>query len=161
MQKNIIETLTGAVVLVVAGSFLAFAYNGSQVNVSGGYVVKANFTSAAGIALGSDVRVGGIKVGVVSDLGLDEKTYEAVVSMQLKNETKLPKDSSAAIVGNGLLGEKYVQLVPGNDDKMLSSGGKIQFTQSAVNLEEMIGKFMFSGGGVDKKDTKTAAAPAQ
>ena len=160
MQKNIIETLMGAVVLLVAGAFLVFAYNGSQMRVEEGYVIRGNFTNASGIALGSDVRIGGIKVGVVSDLGLDEKSYEAVISMQIKNGTKLPKDSSAAIVSNGLLGEKYVQLTPGNDDALLAAGGKVQFTQSAVNLEEMIGKFMFSGGGVDKnKDKSASTAP--
>jgi phospholipid/cholesterol/gamma-HCH transport system substrate-binding protein len=160
MQKNIIETLMGAVVLVVAAAFLAFAYKGSNLRVEDGYVIKANFSNASGIALGSDVRIGGIKVGVVSDLTLDSKTYEAIVSLQVSNATKLPKDSSAAIVGAGLLGEKYVQLTPGNDDRMISAGGKLQFTQSAVNLEELIGKFMFSGGGVDKKKDSQPVASA-
>jgi len=160
MQKNILETLMGAIVLVVAGAFLMFAYEGSQVRVEKGYIVSAKFGNASGISLGSDVRIGGIKVGVVSDLSLDANTYEAVISMQIRDNTKLPKDSSASIVGNGLLGEKYVQLMPGGDDKMLEAGGKIQFTQSSVNLEEMIGKFMFSGGGVDKKSDKPADAPA-
>jgi phospholipid/cholesterol/gamma-HCH transport system substrate-binding protein len=166
MQKNILETLMGAVVLLVAATFLVFAYNGSQVHVEKGYVVNGRFSNASGISLGSDVRIGGIKVGVVSDLSLDPASYEAVVSMNVRNDTKIPKDSSAAIVSSGLLGEKYIQITPGGDDKMLAAGDKIQFTQSAINLEEMIGKFMFSGGGVDKggkpqADNKTAApAPA-
>ncbi len=74
-------------------------------------------------------------------------------------DTKLPVDSSASIVSSGLLGEKYIQLVPGSEDKMFASGGKVQFTQSAVNLEEMIGKFMFSGGGVDKDKKPATATP--
>jgi len=156
MQKNIIETLMGGVVLVTAAAFLAFAYKGSDLQVEDGYIVRGNFSNASGISLGSDVRVGGIKVGVVSDLGLDPQTYEAVVSMQIGESTKLPKDSSAAITGSGLLGEKFIQLSPGNDDKMLADGGKVQFTQSSVNLEELIGKFMFSGGGVDKDKAATA-----
>ena len=127
MQKNILETLMGAIVLVVAGAFLMFAYKGSQVRVENGYVVSAKFGNASGISLGSDVRVGGIKVGVVSDLGLDNNSYEAIVSMQIRDNTKLPKDTSASIVGNGLLGEKYIQLQPGSDDQMLASGGKIEF----------------------------------
>ena len=150
MQKNIIETLMGAVVLVVAGAFLLFAYEGTSVDVEDGYTVTANFTNASGIALGTDVRVGGIKVGVVSDLALDPKTYEATVSMQVKGDTPLPSDSSASITSSGLLGEKYISLTPGNDDRMLAEGGRLMFTQSAVNIEELIGKFMFSGGGVDK-----------
>lgn len=156
MQKNILETLMGGVVVIVAVSFLVFAYNGSQLRVEDGYNVNARFANASGIALGSDVKVGGIKVGVVSDMKLDNKTYEALVTLQVRNDTKLPKDSSAAISSSGLLGEKYVQISPGNDDAMLEEGGRIMFTQSGVNLEEMIGKFMFSGGGVDaNKDKKT------
>jgi len=156
MQKNLLETIMGAVVLIVAGTFLFFAYEGSQMRVEEGYIINARFGNASGISLGSDVRIGGIKVGVVANLGLDPTSYEALVAMQIRKNTKIPKDSSAAIVSNGLLGEKYIQLTPGNDDKMIADGGKLQFTQSAVNLEELIGKFMFSGGGVDKK----TAAPA-
>ncbi len=156
MQKNIIETIMGAVVLLVAGAFLLFAYRSSDVRVEDGYRVSARFANASGVTLGSDVRIGGIKVGVISDLGLDTTTYEAVVTMQIRNQTKLPKDSSAAIVSSGLLGEKFIQLTPGGDEAMLADGGKIDFTQSAVNLEELIGKFVFSGGGVDKE--KPAAA---
>lgn len=162
MQKNIIETLMGAVVLVVAGVFLAFAYKGSGMRIEAGYLVKANFSNASGIALGSDVRIGGIKIGTVSDLFLDPDSYEAVVTMQVRSATKLPKDSSASVVSSGLLGEKYIQITPGADDKMLANGDKIDYTQSAVNLEEMIGKFMFSGGGVDKNkssNTSNSSSP--
>lgn len=160
MQKNIIETLMGAVVLLVAAVFMFFAYNGSGMRVEKGYVVIANFGNSSGISLGSDVRVGGIKVGTVANLSLDPESYEAVLSIQIRENTKLPKDSSASIVSSGLLGEKYIQLTPGGDEKMLAGGDKIKFTQSAVNLEELIGKFMFSGGGVDKKDAPNKPATA-
>ncbi len=160
MQKNIIETLMGAVVLVVAGVFFVFAYKGSGMQIENGYVLKANFANASGIALGSDVRIGGIKIGTVSDLTLDANSYEAVVFMQIRSATKLPKDSSASVVSSGLLGEKYIQITPGGDDKMLVGNDKIEFTQSAVNLEEMIGKFMFSGGGVDKNKNSAPATDA-
>src|SRR5271154_3695038 len=138
MEKNVLETLMGAVVLIVAATFLVFAYEGSQMHVEEGYKISGHFSDASGISLGSDVRIGGVKVGVVSDLGLDAKTYEAVVTMQVQRKTQLPKDSSAAIVSAGLLGDKFIALTPGSDDKMLSDGGKIQFTQSAVNIEELI-----------------------
>lgn len=159
MQKNILETLMGAVVLIVAGVFLVFAYQGSQVRIEGGYTVSGKFSDASGIALGSDVRIGGVKVGVVSGLKLDPQTYDAIVAMQIKNDIKLPDDSSAAIVSSGLLGDKFLQITPGSDNKMLKSGGRLQFTQSSVNLEQLIGKFMFSGGGVDNK-SKNAGGPA-
>lgn len=165
MQKNIIETLMGAVVLIVAVVFFVFAYQGSGMRIENGYKISAKFNNASGIALGSDIRIGGIKIGTVSDLSLDGESYEAIVSMQVRNATKLPKDSSAAVVSSGLLGEKFIQITPGGEEKMLKDGDKIEFTQSAVNLEEMIGKFMFSGGGVDKnkgddkKDTATTPTP--
>lgn len=152
MEKNVLETLMGAVVLVVAGAFMAIAYQGGQMRVSDGYTISANFSDASGIALGSDIRIGGIKVGVVSSLALDPESYDAVVRMQVYHGTSVPADSSASIVSSGLLGEKFIQIVPGGDDAMLKEGDRIEFTQSAVNLEEMIGKFMFSGGGVDSKE---------
>jgi len=159
MQKNILETLMGGVVLVVAAVFLAFAYSGSGMRVEDGYVVTAHFSNASGITLGSDIRIGGVKVGTVSNIALDPESYEAVLSLQIRSKTKLPKDSSASIVSSGLLGDKYIQLTPGGDDAMLAVGDKINFTQSAVNLEELIGKFMFSGGGVDKNKTSSPAKP--
>lgn len=153
MHKNVLETLMGAVVLIVAGFFLLTAYKSSEMRMgSDSYHVSGKFANISGIGLGSDVRVGGIKIGVVSNLSLDPKTYEAVATMQISNDTKLPKDSSAAIASSGLMGEKFIQITPGGEDAMLADGGKISFTQSSVNLEEMIGKFMFSGGGVDSGD---------
>ncbi|MBV8939625.1 MAG: outer membrane lipid asymmetry maintenance protein MlaD [Alphaproteobacteria bacterium] len=166
MQKNAIETIIGAAVLAVAAGFVAFAYKGSEMSIdrSSGYTVKAKFANATGINTGSDVRIGGIKVGTVSDMQLDSKTYDALVYLHINDKTKVPADSSAAIVGSGLLSDKFVQIVPGGDDAMLKEGGTITFTQSSVSLEELIGKLMFSGGGVDKGDKsapKAQASPPQ
>lgn len=159
MQKNIVETLMGAVVLLGAAAFFIFAYNKSDMSMEDGYSVTAKFDNASGVALGSDVRVGGVKVGVVSNLALDPKTFQAVVTLQIRNSTKLPQDSSAAITGDGLLGGKFLQIVPGGDDVVLADGGVIEYTQSSVNLEELIGKFVFSGGGAGKKSDDAAVAP--
>lgn len=161
MQKNILETIVGAVVLIVAVGFLVFAYRGSDMGMdaSGGYTVKARFANATGIGTGSDVRVGGIKVGVVSDMRLDPETYEALAFLHIADTVKIPADSSAAIVGTGLLGEKFVQLTPGAEEKMLTGGGAITYTQSSVSIEELIGKFVFSGGGIDKGGRSRPASP--
>ena len=164
MANNAIETIMGAVVLVVAGSFLYFAYSHSSVKPVEGYAVKASFTNISGIAPGSTVRVGGIKVGVVETLLLDPKSFKAIATMRIGRDMLLPKDSSAAVQSAGLLGDKFIAIEPGGDDKNLADNDTISFTQPAVSIEEMIGKFVFSGGGADKggkaADSKTASSTA-
>lgn len=157
MSNNAIETVMGAVVLAVAGGFLYFAYNNSNVKPISGYAVSAAFSNISGIAAGSDVRIGGIKVGVVESLTLDPKTYQAVAKLRVGNDVKLPVDSSAAVQSAGLLGEKFLAIEPGGDEQELADGGKITITQPSVSLEEMIGKFVFSGGGADKGGAADAA----
>lgn len=159
MANNAIETVMGAVVLAVAGGFLYFAYSTSSVKSVEGYQVKADFTNITGIGLGSDVRIGGIKVGVVEKLALDPQSYQAVASLRIDKNIGLPKDSSASVQSAGLLGDKFVAIEPGGDDASLKDGDAITFTQSSVSLEEMIGKFVFSGGGVGSDDAP--AAPAE
>lgn len=154
MGKNIVETIVGAVVLLVAAYFLYYAYGTTQVvsNGSSGYVVLAKFDRVDGLNLGGDVRVSGIKVGKVVKQELDPKTFQAVLEIKIQSDIKLPVDTSAEIVGNGLLGEKYLALVPGADEESIEPNGYIEFTQSSISLEGLIGKFMF---GVDKgKDDK-------
>ena len=166
MANNAIETVMGAVVLAVAGSFLYFAYSNSNVKPVDGYAVNAAFTSISGVAPGSTVRIGGIKVGVIEELTLDPQTYKAIAKLRISNDVKLPKDSSAAVQSTGLIGDKFIAIEPGGDEENLGDGDKIAFTQPSVSLEEMIGKFVFSGGGADKskgaeaiqKDDKTPGA---
>ena len=160
MQRNSVETILGAVVLVVAGGFLAFAYENSSIRPVEGYTVKAKFTSVAGLGTGSDVRVGGIKVGVVGSLELDPKTYQAVASLQLRDSVKLPTDSGASVSSDGLLGSKYISIEPGAEDAMLEPGGEIEFTQSSVSLESLIGKLMHSGSSGDDDKAKGAQTHA-
>ena len=156
MANNAIETVMGAVVLAVAGGFLYFAYDNSNVKPIDGYVLTAAFSNISGIAPGSSVRVGGIKIGVVESLMLDPKSFQAIASLRVGNDVKLPTDSSAAVQSTGLIGEKFLAIEPGGEETEMKDGDKIEFTQPSVSLEEMIGKFMFSGGGADKsKGAKT------
>lgn len=159
MANNAIETVMGAVVLAVAGGFLYFAYNNSNVKPIEGYSVLASFSNISGITPGSSVRVGGIKIGVVEALDLDPKSFQAVAKLRIGKDVPLPRDSSAAIQSTGLIGEKFLAIEPGGDEENLKNGDKIAFTQPSVSLEEMIGKFVFSGGGADK-GSSTASAPA-
>ena len=160
MANNAIETVMGAVVLAVAGGFLYFAYSNSNVKPIEGYAIQADFTNISGIEPGSSVRIGGIKIGVVEKLELNPKSYRAVATLRVGNTISLPTDSSAAVQSAGLLGEKFIAIEPGGEEETLTDGGKITFTQPSVSLEEMIGKFVFSGGGADKNGSNHEAAAA-
>jgi phospholipid/cholesterol/gamma-HCH transport system substrate-binding protein len=160
MSNNAIETVMGAVVLVVAGGFLYFAYSNSNVKHIDGYELSADFNNISGIAVGSDVRIGGVKIGVVEEVKLDPKSYQAQATLRVDESVKLPKDSSAAIQSTGLIGDKYIAIEPGGDEVALKNGDRIGLTQSSVSIEEMIGKFVFSGGGADSGGDAEEATPA-
>ncbi|MFN4090951.1 MAG: outer membrane lipid asymmetry maintenance protein MlaD [Alphaproteobacteria bacterium] len=147
MRRNVFETVIGALVLLVAAWFLYFSYTRSGVRDISGYEVLAKFDRIDGIESGSDVRMSGIKIGTVTRQELDPETYLAVVRMQIDPRIRLPTDSSAEIASAGLLGSRYLALVPGGSERMLEPGGEIRFTQSAVSLEHLIGRFMFSDSG--------------
>ena len=146
MHRSLIETLMGALVLGIAGLFLAFAYTTADLGRGGGYEVQADFTTVGSLRVGSDVRMAGIKIGTVVRQELDPQTYLARVTLSVDPSVKLPVDSSASISSEGLLGGNYVDLAPGGDDKMLDAGGRIQFTQDAVDMIQLLSKFIFSAG---------------
>jgi phospholipid/cholesterol/gamma-HCH transport system substrate-binding protein len=154
MGGNVVETLIGAVVLAVTVAFLTFAYGRADVGAVEGYEVVAKFERIDGLSAGSDVRMSGIKVGTITNQSLDKEDYLAVVRMSIDPEVKLPEDSSAEVVSDGLLGSKYMSLVPGGAEDMIEPGGEIMFTQSSVSLEALIGKFMFSNDEGDKAEKK-------
>lgn len=152
MSKNIVETLVGLLVLIVAGYFLYYAYFTTQVIASSSqsHTLFAKFDKADGINIGSDVKVSGIRVGKVTTQELDPATFQAVLALRISADIKLPSDTTAEILGNGLLGEKYIALSPGSESEYLEDNSYIEFTQSSISLESLIGKFMF---GVDKGQT--------
>jgi phospholipid/cholesterol/gamma-HCH transport system substrate-binding protein len=149
MTRNLLETLLGAIVLIVAIVFLAFAYNASQLGDDSGYELVARFDRVDGLQRGSDVRIGGIKVGTVIDQDLDPTTYRAQVRFTVRQGLEMPADSSVAVASDGLLGGKYLALVPGGDIEMLGDGEEVTLTQSAINLEDLIGHFIFSQSSGD------------
>ncbi len=142
MQKNLVETILGAVVLLVAGGFLTFFYKTTDINPTGGYVVSASFSQIDGLDAGTPVKVSGVKVGQVLDFKLNPQTYSAVVRLDIDDNVKLPDDTVANIVSSGLLGGRYVSLLPGGDSKMLKSGDEI-IGQYSPSLEEVIGKAIY------------------
>jgi len=144
MKKNIFETLVGGVVAVVAFFLLYFAYIRTQNDNASGYHISASFNRTDGLSVGSDIKMSGIKIGKVVQMTLDPKTYQAEVMMSIDPNVKLPHDSSAAIVSESLLGGKFLDIIPGGEDKMLQDQGVINYTQSSVNFESLIGKMIFS-----------------
>ena len=150
MKRNVIETIMGGLVLLVAGGFLFFAYQGGKVDAATGYDLLAKFDRVDGLVVGADVRVSGIKVGAVTAQDIDPTNYQAVVTLTIRDDVKIPRDSSAEIIGDGLLGGKYVAVVPGGDTEMLSKEEEIRYTQSSVSIEALIGKMIYSSGDKDK-----------
>ena len=144
MGKNLAETLIGIVVLAGAAIFLSFAYSKGGLKTVDGYKVVGKFDRVDGLAEGSDVRMSGIKIGTVVSQRLDAKTYLAVLTMNVKNDIKLPRDSSIKIVSDGLLGDKYLSITPGAEDEMISPGGELFHTQGSVDFLSLMGRMIFS-----------------
>ena len=153
MPRNIVETLLGAAVLAVALGFLAWAYGRSSAGDPGGYTLRAKFDRSTGWRSGGR-QVPGIKVGKVLDRSWTRRPIAPRSPSACAMGVELPADSSAAIVSSGLLGGKYLSLVPGGDDRLLKDGGEITLTQSSVNLEDLIGKYIFSGQSGQGKHTE-------
>ena len=143
-RHGVAETLAGAIVLIVAAVFLAYAVLHSGRSVTSGYTLQASFDHIDGLNVGGDVRIAGVKVGTVTDERIDPKTFQAVVSLTVRDGLQLPKDTAAEITSESLLGGKYISLSPGGDQTDLQPGQMITITQGSVSLEELLGKFIFS-----------------
>jgi phospholipid/cholesterol/gamma-HCH transport system substrate-binding protein len=161
MAKRGIETLVGLFVLLgMAGLvFLSLkAANLASFGSRDSYVVSARFDNIGGLKARSPVRSAGVTVGRVTSIALDSKSYQGLVTMELEKGVEFPKDSSAKILTSGLLGDQYIGIEPGYDEKKLAAGDVIKQTQSAVVLENLISQFLFSKAA--DGSTSSAAAPA-
>jgi phospholipid/cholesterol/gamma-HCH transport system substrate-binding protein len=143
MRDNWIEPLVGAVVLIVAGVFLTYLLvAGDARPAPDGYSLTARFGQVGGLREGDDVRVAGVKVGRVERIALQPDTYLAVTHLEIAPQTRLPRDSTARVTSDGLLGGTHVAIEPGADTAMLKAGGEIENTQGAVDLFGLIGQFI-------------------
>jgi phospholipid/cholesterol/gamma-HCH transport system substrate-binding protein len=160
MGKRSIETLVGLfVVLGIAGLVFLALKAANLASFSGGdtYAVLAKFDNIGGLKVRAPVRSAGVTVGRVASITLDSKTYQGLVRLEVDTKVQFPKDSSARILTAGLLGDQYVGLEPGADEKSLAAGDVITQTQSAVVLESLIGQFLFNKAA---DSGSAAAAPA-
>lgn len=146
MRRNMIETVMGAVVLLVAVAFVVFAFRSASLSNAGrdGYQVTVEFNDASGLAAGTDVRMAGVKIGSVVEQRLNPETYFAVVTLGISDTVRLPSDSSARIIPDGLLGGNYVALEPGGAEDYIAQGGKILYAQGSVNVVDLLCRFIFS-----------------
>ncbi len=142
MREQMVETLVGLMVLVAAGFFVVYAMQTvGEGEGRSDYTLTAKFGSVGGVNSGSDVRMAGVKVGVISDISLDTVTFDARVDMSIHQGIPVPEDSVARITTDGLLGSAYVSIDPGAEEDLLKGGQEFEFTQGAVDLLTLLGQF--------------------
>ena len=145
MRKFNVEILVG--LFVVAG-FLCFAWLSIRLGDVGifdppTYKVTAEFGSISGLKPGATVEIAGVQVGKVTQIELDAKSYEARVEMTIQKGVELQEDSIASIRTAGIIGDRYIDIAPGGADELIGPGGRIFETESAINLEELVSKYIF------------------
>jgi phospholipid/cholesterol/gamma-HCH transport system substrate-binding protein len=160
MKNNILETIIGTLVIIVAGYFLYFALHNQEHGKKGGYELIAKFSNVDGMAPGSAIRISGVKVGAVSKITLDPKTYQAIAHLEIEPEYHIPSDTMASINSPGLLGDKYMSLEPGSADDMLKPGDEVTNTQSSASLEKLLGQVIFNLQNLGKNNTSSATPAA-
>ena len=163
MSKKSIEVLVGLFVLMGMAALVFLALKAANLASFGehkGYTVSAKFDNIGGLKPRAPVRSAGVTVGRVKSISLDPKTYQGLVRLEIDNFVKFPKDTSAKILTAGLLGDQYIGLEPGADEKELVGGDVIKQTQSAVVLENLIGQLIFNRAADAGSGTPVAAEPA-
>ena len=144
MQRNMLETVMGAIVLLTAVAFVSLAYEAANIRGTDGYELEAEFGATGGLSVGDDVRISGIKIGRISRQELDPVTYAARIVISLDERIRIPVDSSARITAASLLGGNYLELIPGADEDMMQPGEVIYDTRDPVSLTDLLGKAVFS-----------------
>ncbi len=145
MQKTSVETAVGVFVLLglVCVAYLTVKLGKMEWFGDDYYTLNARFTSVAGLKNGAPVDMAGVEIGQVADISLDNKRQMAVVRMKIKKGVELADDVIASVKTAGLIGDKYIMLTPGGSDRMLKSGDTILDTESALDIEELVSKYVF------------------
>ena len=147
MQRKSLDVWVGLFVLLGAAAIMFLALkvgNLSAMNFGPGYTLVARFDNIGGLKPRAPIKSAGVVVGRVESITFDDKTFQATVTMRMQGDVKFPKDSSAKILTSGLLGEQYIGIEPGGDDKSFAEGDRVKDTQSAIVLENLISQFLFS-----------------
>ncbi len=157
-QNNIAETLVGAAVVAVAIAFLAFGYLRTGAGTLSGYEINAKMPKVDGLSVGTDVRLSGIKIGTVTALTLDPVNYLVTVHMNVRDDIKLPVDSSVLVTQAGFLGGQYLSITPGGDEKMMVAGAFFQSAQGSIDVMNLVGRFA-TGAATSNQPPKPAVPP--
>ena len=144
MKYNLIETLMGTLVIIVAIAFLIFGINTNKINTSESLIISAVFDDISGLKIGDNIKISGINVGKIEDLELINETFEAKVIMSIDKSIELPEDSSARITSSSLLGGSHVEIMPGISEVYIKENDVIFDTTSSVSFVDMLGKMIFS-----------------
>jgi len=155
MQRNVLETVMGAVVLLAAAAFLFIIYSTSGVKeASNGYHLKMRLDQGGSITPGTDVRAAGVKVGTVVKQEFDAENFQAVITLDVDSKVKLPTDSSANVDQDGLLGNTYVNLQLGGDDTLMKDGDTFKYATGALSLSRLIGQVVSPTDGKSEEKTQ-------
>ncbi len=159
-NNSTVETAIGAAVILIAAIFFVYAYQASgKADGAGGYSVTAEFDNAAGVNTGTDVRLAGIKVGTVTSQVLNPENYQAVITMTIDPKLSLSDDTTAKITSEGLLGSNFIAIEPGGSDTKLAEGGRIAYTQGAVDIWSLISQAMFDNKSKSEETSPEAGTP--
>jgi phospholipid/cholesterol/gamma-HCH transport system substrate-binding protein len=143
-KSNKLEIFAG--LFVIAAAVLFFIYINSIYKSNSakndGYILIAKFQNAGGIIEGNDVILAGIRIGKVENMYLDINDYSAIVKIKINNDVKLPKDSQFSIFNKGILGDKFINVSPGAESEFLKNGNSVMYTQSAINVEDLVFKLV-------------------
>ncbi|MBI1361660.1 MAG: outer membrane lipid asymmetry maintenance protein MlaD [Alphaproteobacteria bacterium] len=150
MRESLFETLVGVLVVAVAGAFLFFSLQqrSSAASLADSYALSAKFNRIDGVSTGTDVRVAGVKVGSVTSIKLDPKSYKAVVDFSVKKGVEIPDDTTAQVISDGLLGGSYIGLLIGGSSEFLPDDGTgmVEYTRGSVDLLTVLSEFASSAG---------------
>ena len=157
MNRSMIDLWVGIFVAVGFAALLFLALkvgNLATFSTDQTYQVNAKFANIGGLKVRAPVKSAGVVVGRITDIRFDNESYEAVVSMNIDEHYKFPRDTTAKILTSGILGEQYVGLEAGGDGVMLKQGDRVRLTQSAVVLENLISQFLFNKAAEGKPEAK-------
>ena len=145
MRREVSEILVGGAVIATAALFVLGAFRDPSIAEVDGYRVSIEVRDSSGLAVGSEVRLAGIKVGLVETQNIDPRTFLAVLDLRIDEGIELPLDTSARVLPEGLVGRSFVELEPGGEDDLLHDGDAITYAQGAINAVDLLGRIILSG----------------